>query len=257
MVYLQGLLPLVFLCDTVFSKQEFTTVYEWKHLEFDYSSVYEREREIQSGNFAPAKLVPIDVDVYYARHFRDNKIFITIPRNKPGTPASLGTISGKKINENPVISPYPNWDWHINPESCKEFRIVSVFRVMTLNGERRTQSFAEAIDSNSIMYYGLVEDIKIACFNTKSGYYGGWTADIVADNPISQNKRQEDELWILTSRFQKLLTGSLKIDEVNFRILAVKIKNLLPGTRCQPTNTRNEDDGYNLFIKIYNSNRNT
>ncbi|XP_050511654.1 major royal jelly protein 3-like isoform X2 [Diabrotica virgifera virgifera] len=438
MVYLQGLLPLVILCDTVFSKQEFTTVYKWKQLEFDYPSALEREQAIQNGNFDPAKLVPIDVDVYYARHFVDNKMFITIPRNKPATPASLGTISGKKINENPVITPYPNWDWHLNPESCNKNRIVSVFRVMvdecsrlwvldtgvlgtrmvcppqllvfdlksdtlinkyefpsnqydlrsmmvtpivevldrtrfcrntfvyiadcqafalivydfnankswriidktmfpyptygtytilddrfelmdgilgmslspisdgierklfyhaassptenwvytahlrneslfsvdqpklfhTLNGQRKTQSFAEAIDSNGILYYGLVEDIKIACFNTKSGYYGndGWATDIVADNPvrfqfpsgmkISKNKRQEDELWILTSRFQKLLTGSLKTDEVNFRILAVKIDNLIPGTRCQPTNKTNEDDVYNVFIHIYNSNQN-
>ncbi|CAH1108269.1 unnamed protein product [Psylliodes chrysocephalus] len=56
----------------------------------------------------------------------------------------------------------------------------------TLKGRRRTQAPAEAMDSNGIIYFGLVSDVQIACFNTRLGDYGSYTSsDVIADNPVT------------------------------------------------------------------------
>lgn len=59
----------------------------------------------------------------------ESKIFVTIPRFQPGSPITLGIVSDKKLNGNSIITPYPSWEWHRNPEECKPDRIVSVYRV--------------------------------------------------------------------------------------------------------------------------------
>ncbi|XP_050511655.1 protein yellow-like isoform X1 [Diabrotica virgifera virgifera] len=401
----------VVVCST--QKRDFSTIFKWTQLEFDYPSSYERDKDILTGNFLPGKPAPIDVDVYYnTREWEGNKIFVTVPRFQLGVPATLGTLSAKTFNGNPVLKPYPNWNWHRNPERCNRDRIISVYRVQvdecgrlwvldtgillqtiicppqilvfdlqtdtlihryeipsnqyesrsilvtpvieildsynycqntfayfadcqtysivvydlknyrswrvtdktmypypdygtynvqgdsfelmdgilgmslspysdggqrklfyhgmssptenwiytahlrneslsripqpqlfhTFSGKRRTQAVAEAIDSNGIMYFGLVGEVKVACFNTRVGDYGGQGSGTVADNPVTlqfptgvkvvKSEHGDDELWILTSRFQKVITDTLNPNEINFRILAVKTKHLIPGTSC-------------------------
>lgn len=55
----------------------------------------------------------------------------------------------------------------------------------TYRGDRRTQSAAEAIDKNGIMFYGLMSDIKIGCWNTKGEYGDRVYSDIVASDPVT------------------------------------------------------------------------
>lgn len=65
----------------------------------------------------------------FVEESRDSKIFVTIPRFQPGSPIALGTVSDKVRDNNPILVPYPSWDWFRNPEACKPDRIVSVYRV--------------------------------------------------------------------------------------------------------------------------------
>lgn len=59
----------------------------------------------------------------------ESQIFLTIPKFQPGIPVTLGTVSNKKREGNPIIKPYPSWEWFRNPEACKQDRLLSVFRV--------------------------------------------------------------------------------------------------------------------------------
>ncbi|KAJ8959619.1 hypothetical protein NQ318_021805, partial [Aromia moschata] len=389
------------------------TLYEWSQLEFDYQSDFDRQTDIALKTFIPGKPAPIDTDVYYSRDNGHNKIFITIPRFQPGIPVTLGTVSGKMYNGNPVITPYPSWDWHRNPEACSPNRMVSVYRIMvdkcdrlwvldtgrfletqtcppqilafdlvtnkivhryeipssllesrsilvtpvvdvrekcsetfvyiadcqtfsiivhdvkegtfwkatdktmypypnygtfnikgdsfdlmdgvlgmtlspyvpgkdrklyyhamssptenwvftsdlrnrtrfmhdpesspevfhTYRGERRTQSAAEAMDANGIMYYGLMSDVKIGCWNSDGDYGSRNYNDVIASDSVTlqfasgmkvvKNRKHFEELWILTSRFQKIATDSLDLRDKNFRILVGKVSDHVFGTVCE------------------------
>ncbi|KAJ8984319.1 hypothetical protein NQ317_012537, partial [Molorchus minor] len=432
------------------AKPNFDVVYQWNQLEYDYHSEYDRQADIDTGNFIPGKAAPIDVEVYYSNNKSRNKIFVTVPRFLPGVPITLGTVSGKMYKGSPVISPYPSWEWHRSPHSCGVERIVSVFRVAidecnrlwvldtgkvletqtcpaqilafdlktdrllyssdipsdllesrsllvtpvvdirdgqcdnafiymadvqtysiivhdvknrefwkatdktmypypnygtytikgesfdlmdgilgmalsphvpgrdrklyyhamssatenwvntmdlrnksrfendpesspevfhhvwfkiqigslesdtigssemslkactsfkdlpgfgTYRGQRRTQSAAEAMDNDGIMFFGLMSDIKIACWNTRGEYADPSSTDTVAYNPLTlqfasgvkvrENNKRAQEVWIMTSRFQKVSAETLTSSEVNFRILAGKVDDLLFGTNCR------------------------
>lgn len=58
-----------------------------------------------------------------------SKIFVTIPRFQPGSPITLGTVSDKKVDGQHLITPYPSWEWHRNPEQCNVDRLITVYRV--------------------------------------------------------------------------------------------------------------------------------
>ncbi|KAF2904169.1 hypothetical protein ILUMI_02008 [Ignelater luminosus] len=110
------------------SSSPLTAKYEWTQLEFDYATEAEREQAIANGDFSQISLAPIDVDVYHEGN-KKSKIFVTIPRFPTGVPATLGTVTDKMRDGNPIIAPYPSWSWHQNLNDCLPDRIVSVFRV--------------------------------------------------------------------------------------------------------------------------------
>ncbi|XP_060523184.1 uncharacterized protein LOC132700082 [Cylas formicarius] len=108
------------------SARNLITLYEWSQVEYDYPSESARQRDIDSGNFKEGNPVPFDVDVFHRKN--DKVVFVTTPKWTDGVPAVLGTVTKKKRKGNPVIRPYPSWDWHKQVEICKD-KIVSVWRV--------------------------------------------------------------------------------------------------------------------------------
>jgi hypothetical protein len=112
-------------------KPELGLVYQWSQLEFDYASPSARQADIDDKTFIPGQPTPIDVDVHYAfAAHKKNRVFVTMPRFQEGIPVTVGVVTDKKLNNNPIISPYPSWEWHKNPASCGRNRIVSVYRVL-------------------------------------------------------------------------------------------------------------------------------
>lgn len=106
-------------------------VHAWNHLEFDYANGEDRQKDIDAGLFVLNVPAPIDVDVYYSS---DNnvKIFVAMPRFAKGIPITFGTVTKRKFDGNPVITPYPNWSWNRNLQKpCNAERMISVFRVKT------------------------------------------------------------------------------------------------------------------------------
>ena len=55
----------------------------------------------------------------------EDQVFMTIPRFKPGVPATLNTVITSE-NGRPLLLPYPEWSWH-REGNCDG--ITSVFRV--------------------------------------------------------------------------------------------------------------------------------
>ncbi|XP_032684643.1 protein yellow-like [Odontomachus brunneus] len=128
--------------------------------------------------------------------------------------------------------------------------------------ERSSQSVAQAMDQNGILFFGLLSDLAIGCWNSiKYPEYGGTNTEIVVVNPetlqfpsgikiiIPNNNREE--LWILTSSFNKFMTDSLHKNETNFRIQAGYVDELIRGTKCsaQPRFLQNSAYESLQFVK--------
>ncbi|XP_058462814.1 major royal jelly protein 1-like isoform X2 [Malaya genurostris] len=111
------------------------------------------------------------------------------------------------------------------------------FRVI---GRRTSQSAPEAMDSNGNLFFGLLSQTAIACWDSTTNY-NPHNFRIVAQNletlqfpsglKVIRNRKGVEELWVLSCRFQKIMAGTLNTNETNFRIQAMQIPELLDGLR--------------------------
>lgn len=106
-------------------RNPFDIIYEWRQLDFDYPTFLDRQRAILNGDFIPINTVPLGVDRWR------NRLFVTMPRWKSGVPASLASLPLPAVDRSPPMRPYPNWDWHANPEALTPdcSRLMSVYRI--------------------------------------------------------------------------------------------------------------------------------
>lgn len=112
--------------------------------------------------------------------------------------------------------------------------------------ERSSQSAAQAMDKNGVLFFGLMSDLAIGCWNSmKYPEYGARSSDIVVTSPetlqfpsgmkIITSKKGRRELWVLSASFQKYMSGSLNSTETNFRIQGGFLSELIRGTKCDVT----------------------
>lgn len=97
------------------------------------------------------------------------------------------------------------------------------------------------MDKNDIMYFVLTTELALACWNTKTDF-NRQNIHILERNisslqfgsgvKIVRNKKGLEELWILTSRFQNVMTDNVRPTEINFRILAAKVNTLVENSPC-------------------------
>lgn len=118
-------------------KNRLTELYAISSLEFDFPNEEARQEAIDSGQFTPGKIIPMDTEIHYSGNpYEDPITFITVPRFTAGVPATLGTFTSKRYHGQPVIAPFPSWRWHQNASACSVDRIVSVFRIKIDECER-------------------------------------------------------------------------------------------------------------------------
>lgn len=130
----------------------------------------------------------------------------------------------------------------LNNATAWEQNTDSFPRAFTEIGSRVSQSAAEAMDRNGNLYFGLMDPIAIACWDSSRPYTPENLRIVVQNDQTLQfssgvkvilNKKNREELWVLTCRFQKVMTGTINRNEVNFRIQARAIDELLGGsTKC-------------------------
>ncbi|RLU26490.1 hypothetical protein DMN91_000286 [Ooceraea biroi] len=109
--------------------------------------------------------------------------------------------------------------------------------------ERSSQSAAEAMDNNGVLFFGLLSDLAIGCWNSITHpEYGGTNTEFVIVEPntlqfpsglkIITAKNGRQEMWVLTSSFQKYMADTMSSNETNFRIQAGYVDELIRGTKC-------------------------
>uniref|UniRef100_U5EV41 Putative yellow-related salivary protein n=1 Tax=Corethrella appendiculata TaxID=1370023 RepID=U5EV41_9DIPT len=114
-------------------------------------------------------------------------------------------------------------------------------------GVRGQQSAAQAMDRNGNLFFGLLPSNAIGCWNINNRYDNS-NIEIVAQNSetlqfasgvkIVTNRKGKEELWVLTCRFQRVMTGSMNPAETNFRIQAIQVEELLNSPMCGGSSKR-------------------
>ncbi|XP_008543960.1 protein yellow [Microplitis demolitor] len=110
---------------------------------------------------------------------------------------------------------------------------------------RSTQSGPEAMNNDGILFYGSMSDTAIRCWNSKNyPEFGGSNVDIAVANSktlqfisglkIVKMNSSKEQIWVITGRFQKLMSNTLNSAETNFRIQAAYVEDLISGTKCTP-----------------------
>ncbi|XP_030022180.1 protein yellow isoform X1 [Manduca sexta] len=122
--------------------------------------------------------------------------------------------------------------------------------------ERASQSAAEAMDRDGILYFGYMDPPSILCWNTASEFsprnfhkvaINSETLQFASGVKVVNNLKGEQELWVLTSSFQRVMTGSLNSNKINFRIHAEKIPVLMANSPCK-TNPKGQSPDYHANI---------
>ncbi|XP_026323224.1 protein yellow-like [Hyposmocoma kahamanoa] len=117
--------------------------------------------------------------------------------------------------------------------------------------ERPNQAVAEAMDRKGIMYFGLMDPPSIWCWNSATEYNQRNFHQVAEDRETLQfasgvkvinNLKGKQELWVLTSSFQRFMTESLSSNRTNFRIHTGKIPVILARSPClfPPKNRRHD-----------------
>ncbi|XP_073975254.1 protein yellow-like isoform X2 [Rhodnius prolixus] len=112
----------LFLANAWVGGAQMDVVHSWRAIDFTFPSSAAKEAMIRTGRFIPKNIALIDVDVWEGHNTgQGQKVFVTMPRLKQGTPATLATVGLTGI-----LTPYPDWTWHREGD-CNG--ITSVFRI--------------------------------------------------------------------------------------------------------------------------------
>lgn len=86
MAYLLQVAILLCIACWKVNADKFKTRFEWKQIDFDFPNDNARAEALKSGEFIPQNNLPLGLERWR------NKLFVTLPRWKDGTAASLTYI---------------------------------------------------------------------------------------------------------------------------------------------------------------------
>lgn len=124
--------------------------------------------------------MPLGIDAY------ENRFFISIPRWKTGTPATLVWLDLPSRDKSPLLRPYPNWNFHTTPTNPDCTKLMSVFRVHVDDCGRLWAIDAGMVNTTSTP--NLVCPPKIVVFDLT-------TDRVLLNYPIPQDIVKEDSLY--------------------------------------------------------------
>ncbi|XP_046686999.1 LOW QUALITY PROTEIN: protein yellow-like [Homalodisca vitripennis] len=100
-------------------------MYSWREVDFTFPNQNARDNLITTKLFIPRNNLILDVDVYDERPGQP-KVFVTLPRVRPGVPVTLATVTSQRRNGSNLLEPFPDWQSN-TPGSC-DTSLTSVFR---------------------------------------------------------------------------------------------------------------------------------
>ncbi|XP_063421658.1 protein yellow-like [Mytilus trossulus] len=101
-------------------------VYEWETVDLVWPNSSVKDEYIQSKKFIPENNAINGIKMY------KDSIYLTIPKLKDGVPFSLVKVQND-TSKNPLLSPYPNWDIHLEGD-CSKMRLIQSMEIDPYTG---------------------------------------------------------------------------------------------------------------------------
>ncbi|PNF20871.1 hypothetical protein B7P43_G11191 [Cryptotermes secundus] len=199
-------------------------VFHWNLVDFNYPDDTSRRKSIMSKQFIPENNLPLGLDVW------EDKLFVTVPRWKPGVPSTLNYVSLSGDNKSPKLIPYPDWNSNHLPTGRaekgniteNEMHIISVFRVrvdacdrlwMLDTGMNDVVGEAQQLQDPRILVYDLHSDFLIHSYTLKSSHIeeGSFFSNIIVD--INANDCDGAFAYITDIYGYSIIVYSLRDDE--------------------------------------------
>ncbi|KAM3968057.1 yellow-y [Aphomia sociella] len=80
-------------------------LFSWNALDWNYPDSYSRQNALASGALRPENALPVGIEKW------GNKLFVTVPRWRPGIPATLNYVQlDAPYEPSPKLNPYPSWE---------------------------------------------------------------------------------------------------------------------------------------------------
>ncbi|XP_069685290.1 dopaminechrome tautomerase-like isoform X2 [Periplaneta americana] len=108
---------------------------------------------------------------------------------------------------------------------------------------RNGQSSAQAMDRRGVLFFNLVTQDSVGCWNSQQPYgykpellgiVGHDNDSISFPNDLKVDHELHQSVWILTNRLHKYIYSNLDYNEYNFRILTARTDVAVHGTICDP-----------------------
>ncbi|KAF2905071.1 hypothetical protein ILUMI_01099 [Ignelater luminosus] len=85
----------------------FKVIRQWKYINYSWPTSESYQTAITTSSYIPENIVIAGVTIF------DNWFYLTMPRMKPGVPATLGRIPVNDVNDTaPLVSPFPTWEFN-------------------------------------------------------------------------------------------------------------------------------------------------
>ncbi|XP_028163887.1 protein yellow-like [Ostrinia furnacalis] len=83
---------------------KFQETFAWNVMDWNYPTEASRQQAIQAGALIPENALPVGIERWR------NKLFVSVPRWRPGIPATLNYIPlDAPYDPSPKLNPYPSW----------------------------------------------------------------------------------------------------------------------------------------------------
>ncbi|XP_060529050.1 protein yellow-like isoform X2 [Cylas formicarius] len=216
-----------------YPQRPFRVQFEWEYINFTWNSA---EHASQFGYVAGEDVIT-GIKVY-----RDT-VYLTLIRNKTSARVTLATVSLKDDKHNPLLKPYPNWDFN-SGQSCSSLLDVLSVEIdpngvlWALDGTRRsnlTQCPGKLMlfDTNDngklIQTYNFPEEIcaiNKRCFLDDLVVDGDWAfiSDITAVDPgIVVYNRFLNKSWKVRDK------ATMRADPLAFNFTLHGVRNIMFG----------------------------
>ncbi|XP_063925781.1 protein yellow-like [Zophobas morio] len=236
------------------SSKVFNIEYQWQYVNFTWPSYADYRRAVTRKHY-----IPENVAITGIKYYKDN-IYVALPQIRKGVPVTLGKFGLSSPKINPLVEPYPSWDYQLHTKDCTSFQSVQSMEIdktgimwvldgFRINNNTRCPPKLVLLDLNNhgkeILSYIFPKDI--------CSVHGGHLKDIVVDDSndgfayITDNSvldpglivysRKQNRAWKLRDRtmFDEEDSSAFTVGNLTFRRLAP-----LDGIALSPSQSRNK-----------------